>query len=231
MSSTSRLLKNSGTPQSVVCRPEALPPPVGTPSTFSAACYKWLDLLALSRLLAPGQDIDWIGYFTAFVSQNTRDPDQHLRQRAYIEALRTIDCLEVVPGNFQPTTKWGVPCQATSKKPMEFDTFEEKGSDVNLAVRLVWDAARGAFSEAIVISNDSDLREAIRIVTIEARKPVRVLSPDLTVSNALKAVATNASVLDVKLFKRCLFPETLKNSAGVPISRPAAWANPTLRPL
>ncbi len=51
------------------------------------AHYKWLDLLALSQRLAPGQTIDWIGYFTAFVKQNTYDPDQHLRQRAYIEAL------------------------------------------------------------------------------------------------------------------------------------------------
>ncbi len=67
------------------------------------AHYKWLDLLKLSQRLAPGQDIDWIGYFTAFVSQNTNDPDQHLRQRAYIEALRTIPCLEVVAGKFQPT--------------------------------------------------------------------------------------------------------------------------------
>ncbi len=101
------------------------------------AHYKWLDLLKLSQRLAPEQTIDWIGYFTAFVTQNTNDPNQHLRQRAYIEALRTISCVEIVAGNFQATTKWGIARWSASTTPVEFNTFEEKGSDVNLAVRLV----------------------------------------------------------------------------------------------
>lgn len=29
--------------------------------------YKWLDLLKLSQALLPGQSIDWIGYFTAYI--------------------------------------------------------------------------------------------------------------------------------------------------------------------
>jgi uncharacterized LabA/DUF88 family protein len=188
------------------------------------AHHKWLNLLHLSQRLAPGQTVGWIGYFTAFVSENTKDPDQHLRQRAYIEALRTIPCMEIVAGNFQPTRKWGVPCRSTIATPIEFDTFEEKGSDVNIAARLVWDAARDAFSQALVISNDSDLKEAIRIATKEAGKTVHVLSPDITVSNALRSVATTARPLDTKLFKRCLFPETLTNAGGVVISRPSDWS-------
>ncbi len=190
--------------------------------------YKWLDLLKLSELLMPGQNIDRIGYFTAYVKQNNSDPEQHLRQRAYIEALRTIPCLEVIPGNFQPAKKWGIPSRSSTTTPVEFDTFEEKGSDVNLASRLVWDASQGMFSEAMVISNDSDLREAVRIVTTLACKPVHIRSPDLTVSNALRSVAASAIPLDTKLFKRCQFPETLTNAAGIAISRPADWAPPSL---
>ena len=44
---------------------------------------------------------------------------------------------------------------------------EEKGSDVNLASHLLFDAFRGAFDAAAVLSNDSDLVEPIRIVTKE----------------------------------------------------------------
>lgn len=190
------------------------------------AHYKWLDLLKLSQRLAPGATIDWIGYFTAFVKPNASDPDQHLRQRAYIEALQTIPCMEIVAGNFQPAIKWGVPHRSPTAKPIEFNTFEEKGSDVNIASRLVWDAARNAFTMALVISNDSDLTEAVRIATAEAGKPIHVRSPDLTVSKALKAVATSAVSLDVKLFKRCLFPATLTSAAGIPISRPGTWSPP-----
>jgi len=186
--------------------------------------HKWLDLLKLSQKLAPGKDIEWIGYFTAFVSENTRDPDQHLRQRAYIEALRTIPCLEVVPGNFQPATKWGIPHGNPNAHPSQYDTFEEKGSDVNIAARLVWDAARGAFSEAILLSNDSDLTEAVRIATQEADRIVHTVSPDLTRSNALRAVATSSTTLDTKLFKKCLFPDTLTTADGIVVSKPSAWA-------
>lgn len=194
--------------------------------------FKWLNLLRLSQRLAPGQAIDWIGYFTAYVTQNTNDPDQHIRQRAYIEALRTIPCLEVVEGNFQPTAKRGIPsgcprCGSTATRPITFDTFEEKGSDVNIAARLVRDAARDAFSEALLVSNDSDLTEAVRIATQDFGKTVHVRSPDITVSNALAHVATTGLPLDVKLFKSCLFPVSLTNAAGVVISRPTAWAPPT----
>ena len=189
--------------------------------------HKWLDLLKLSQQLAPGQTIDWIGYFTAYVRQSPLDPDQHRRQRAYLAALGTIPCLEIVPGKFQPTVKRGLPRGTTSRTVMEFDTFEGKGSDVNLASRLVWDAARGAFDEALVVSNDSDLAEAIRIATVEAGQRVRVFSPDITVSNLLRKVATDASSLDTKLFKRCLFPNTMTNSDGVIISRPITWAPPS----
>lgn len=188
--------------------------------------HKWLDLLKLSERLMPGKEIAWIGYFTAFVRPNHRDPDQHIRQRAYIEALRTIPCLEVVPGTFQPATKWGIPLRPPGANPAQFDTFEEKGSDVNIAARLVWDAARGAFSEAVLISNDSDLREAVRIAVQEAGRVVHTISPDLTQNNALRAVASSSRTIDTKLFKKCLFPDTLTNADGVVISRPAAWARP-----
>jgi NYN domain len=42
--------------------------------------------------------------------------------------------------------------------------IEEKGSDVNLATRLLIDAFDKAFDAAVVITNDSDLAEPIRQV-------------------------------------------------------------------
>lgn len=54
-------------------------------------------------------------------------------------------------------------------------TFEEKGSDVNVAVSLLEAVFTGAADAAIVVSNDSDLAEAVR----SARRivPVGVLNP------------------------------------------------------
>ncbi|MGH2535455.1 MAG: NYN domain-containing protein [Thermomicrobiales bacterium] len=185
--------------------------------------YKWLNLLRLSELLVPNVTIHRIGYFTAYIRPNPSDPDQQVRQRAYIEALKTLPCLEVVAGNFLSVKKWGVPVGVSAAKPILFDTYEEKGSDVNLACRLVRDACRQDCTKALVISNDGDLAEAIRIVTREMNVPVLVRSPDVTVNNVLRAVATDARILDTKLLKRCQFPATLTNADGIVISKPARW--------
>ena len=54
--------------------------------------------------------------------------------------------------------------------------IEEKGSDVNLATRLVHDAHRDAYEGALVVSNDSDLNEALRIVIVARYPgPIRML--------------------------------------------------------
>jgi len=186
--------------------------------------YKWLDMLKLSEALMPKKAIDWIGYFTAYVTPGPNDPHQPSRQRAYLEALKTIPCLEVIAGQFLQVEKNGIPVGAASNQVIRFTTFEEKGSDVNLACRLVLDGARGSFSEALVITNDGDLQEPIRIVTRDLQLPVTVISPDITVNGTVRNVATSATPLDVKLLKRCLFPDQLVSSNGVPISKPARWA-------
>lgn len=53
--------------------------------------------------------------------------------------------------------------------------MEEKGSDVNLAAHLLNDAWKGVFDAAVVVSNDTDLVEPIRMVTTERGKPVIVM--------------------------------------------------------
>ena len=54
---------------------------------------------------------------------------------------------------------------------------EEKGSDVNLATHLLHDAHIGRFDVAVVISNDSDLLEPIKIVREQLHKRVGILNP------------------------------------------------------
>jgi hypothetical protein len=146
------------------------------------AWFKWLDIKKLSQQLAPAEEIEWIGYFTAYLRESAHDPGQHIRQRAYLEALRSIDCLEIISGNLLPVQRTGPVHRSGSSQRVTIKTFEEKGSDVNLASRLVWDGARSAFSKALVVTNDTDLREPIRIVVQEIGLPVEVYSPCVNVN-------------------------------------------------
>ena len=62
---------------------------------------------------------------------------------------------------------------------------EEKGSDVNLATHLLHDAHMGRFEVAVVVSNDSDLLEPIKIVREQLGKKVGILNPQKNPSRAL----------------------------------------------
>ena len=47
---------------------------------------------------------------------------------------------------------------------------EEKGSDVNLAVHMVYEATQDQYDVALVLTNDTDMSEAFRIVSTELEK-------------------------------------------------------------
>ena len=68
---------------------------------------------------------------------------------------------------------------------------EEKGTDVNLAVHLLNDSWRGRYECAVVVSNDSDLEEAIRIVGEYHKRIIGLVlpSPKRRYANELLRVA------------------------------------------
>lgn len=54
---------------------------------------------------------------------------------------------------------------------------EEKGSDVNLAIHLLNDAWGNFYDCAVIISNDIDLAEALRMVKQKHHKKIGLLTP------------------------------------------------------
>jgi hypothetical protein len=135
--------------------------------------YKWLNLETLCRTLLPTYDIHRIRYFTARVSGRA-DPGTPIRQAVYLRALRTLPTVTIHFGNFLQSN---VRMPLSSPRPggprtVEVVKTEEKGSDVNLATYLLIDAFRHDSDVAVVVSNDSDLCEPIRIVQEEFSLPV-----------------------------------------------------------
>ena len=141
--------------------------------------YKWLDIDALVKKMCPQNTICKIKYFTSIVSSRPNDPGQSTRQQFYLRALRTFPNIEIIEGHFL-TSKVRMPLVTPSPKgpnTAEVWRTEEKGSDVNLAVHLLNDAHNKDYEVAIVVSNDSDLGEAIRIVTQDINLKVGVVFP------------------------------------------------------
>lgn len=54
---------------------------------------------------------------------------------------------------------------------------EEKGSDVNLASHLIRNGFKHEYEQAVLITNDSDLSEPVRIVKEELGLAIGLLNP------------------------------------------------------
>jgi len=129
--------------------------------------YKWIDLERFfQNVLGEANEVVGVKYFTAKVSANKSDPEIHHRQEAYLRALKK-QCpkVETILGHFLRNK-----VKAENAKPppeiVQVWKKEEKGSDVNLAVHLLNDAWKNEYDCAVVVSNDSDLAESMKLAKL-----------------------------------------------------------------
>jgi hypothetical protein len=147
--------------------------------------------------MLPNDRVIAIKYYTARISARPGNPGTPNDQQIYLRALRTIPNLSITYGHFLTHPVSMALTGVTPTKRVWVDKTEEKGSDVNLAAHLVRDAFRAAFQVAVLITNDSDLAEPVRIVRQELNLPVGILNPHQHHSAELKRVATFLKRADI----------------------------------
>jgi uncharacterized LabA/DUF88 family protein len=187
--------------------------------------YKWLNIAKLCRHLLPRNEIIQIKYFTALVSARPSDPGQPNRQWLYLRALQTIPNLEIIYGHFleHETTMPVANPAAGEPKYVRVIKTEEKGSDVNIAAHMVNDGHNKRYEVAVVLSNDSDLAEPVRIVRQELNLPVGVLNPiPAHPSHTLRKYATFVKPIRKGVLSASQFAPRLKDSDG-DFHKPPAW--------
>lgn len=147
--------------------------------------YKWLDLKELfENLLDSSHQIISIKYFTAIVTGKI-DPDQPIRQKTYLRALKKyIPEVSIYYGEFLSHNVFKPLAYPINKnlfgkiiKFVKIIKTEEKGSDVNLAVHLLNDAWLNLYDCAVIVSNDSDLAESLKLVKAEHKKKIGLITP------------------------------------------------------
>ncbi|GAA4693439.1 NYN domain-containing protein [Phytohabitans rumicis] len=188
----------------------------GMKAQFGRA-FHWLDLEALGRtLLRPGQRLDLVRYFTARVREHDAG---RRRQVTYLEALHAFCALvETQEGRFQQKTCRCFACQAT------WTTYEEKETDVNLAVALVEDAALDRFDIALIVSADSDLCPAIRAVRrIRPGSKIIAIFPPKRHSDELKRTADAVYWLGRDKLRQSQLPPEVITPSGIKLTRPSYW--------
>lgn len=182
--------------------------------------YYWLNVYKLAEnLLRAGQTLAAVRYFTARVYPDADDPGKVARQNIYLEALETIAGLSTHYGHFLPRTRRCPNCGELSQ------TYEEKMTDVNIAVELVRDAHEYLFDAAIVVSADSDLSRPI--TAIRERFPDKrtiVAFPPNRFSSHLRQIADASFLMRRDTLRDSQLPERITKQDGIVLTRPASWS-------
>ena len=191
---------------------------------LKGSAWKWLDLVALfDTTLQPHHKILAVKYFTARVSGTARDPSKPLRQDVYLRALRCYRPeVQVYFGHFLSHAVRAPLAQPVgNQRTAEVIRTEEKGSDVNLAVHMLNDGWLNAYDCAVVVTNDSDIAEAMRLLRLHNRKRVGLVTPGTgRPSRQLMAHADFSRPIRPNALRRSQLPDPIP---GTNISKPPSW--------
>ena len=188
--------------------------------------YRWLDLRRLVETLFPEDDVHRVCYFTARLRARPGNPSQPRRQLVYLRALATLPRVEIHYGSFRSGVKRRPLAEPVPGLPAHvlIRDSEEKGTDVNLATRLLVDGFNGEYEQAVVVSNDADFVGAMRYVRDGLGLRVTLVNPDSMKASPveLAGAATYVKRLRKSHLRRSQLPETLRDEVGV-IKKPPGW--------
>lgn len=185
---------------------------------------RWLDIQGMCEELLPRNDVQSIKYFTAKVKGGAHNPGIARRQEAYLRALGTLPKVTIILGRYsEHRVRMGN--ANPPPKTVEVIKREEKGSDVNIASHLLLDAFREDAEAFVVISNDSDLKEPLRMVREELHKIVGLVTPGGRTSQALvKCHPTFQKSIREPLLRGNQLPQEIQLTSGATLRRPDSWA-------
>lgn len=192
--------------------------------TLKNTPHRWVNLLALARTqVDAGDTITAVRYFTARVSPRAGDPDAPRRQQIYFSALQTVPEIQFHYGRFMSKTKRR-PFVSNPAIFVEIHDTEEKGSDVNLASHLLLDGCQDRYDMALVLSQDTDLIEPMRMVTQEIQKTLGLVWLDgKRPSQYMQGVASFVRHISTADLIAAQFPNPVIRPNGTPIAKPNSW--------
>ncbi len=179
---------------------------------------KWLDLRALAqRLMSPKTEklVD-VYYFSAYASWLRA---QEVRHKEYVKALEATGVIPIL-GHFKEKDRKCHKCKTTWK------AHEEKETDVSIGISLLNDAYKDQFQRAYLVTRDSDLVPAVRMVRQEfpAKEIIAVAPPTMGHSNDLLRVCNSKRKIRPDQIRSCLFPKEVRRLDGtIAATRPPKY--------
>ena len=185
--------------------------------------HKWLNLERFFCRLRQHDQIQKIRYFTAKITGS------HLaNQEAYLLALTTLPFVDVILGRFKAKQITCLVPACPNPGRRVFTTQEEKRTDVNIALWMLHDAQQDLCDRLILVSGDSDLVPAVRMVRDNfPGKEIVVYIPAKNETRGaaleLRAEAHKNKTLPLDLLAKSQLPASIDLGGGRIVKKPAAW--------
>lgn len=182
-----------------------------------------MDLETLFNRLRQDDDIQNIKYFTARIIGPHK-----INQNAYLDVLENSPKVEIIYGLFKPKK---VKCLVQNCKHQGNRVFsmpEEKRTDVNIAVHIIDDAYNDKADRIILVSGDSDLVPALKLVrklfpNIQITVYIPANNKNRGAASELRKQAHRHKILPNQLIKISQFPEKVTFENGSVIHKPTSW--------
>lgn len=193
---------------------------------MSGASVKWLDVHALCTEYLQavrngiGERVDLAGvhYFSALAEHLTaRKPQAVTNHRAYIRALESTG----VSVHLSKFKRKDIRCSECGRS---FSRYEEKETDVALALKLIEVLATGECQTVVLVSGDTDMIPAISAARrLFPQCRIGVAFPFLRHNRELADLADFSVKIDQKAVRKAQFPVRVRLRNGSSVSKPAGW--------
>jgi uncharacterized LabA/DUF88 family protein len=185
---------------------------------------KWVDLEAYFERHFQNDDVRAIKFYEAIVLGN-----QGARQKSYLKALESSPKIAVKLGTMKEKRRSCRVGECTHSGARSYLDYEEKHTDVSIAIDIVDDTHLAAYDKIVVVTADTDLLPAIQLA--KERRPQQKIAlcvPALDKkrifgAKELAVASDSFTRINVELFLQCQFEEKFVDSQGVTHTRPKDW--------
>lgn len=177
--------------------------------------YYWLDLVKFCKqFIRPHQELVKVNYFSAIQKSKGKQD----RQDLFLTANKQNPKFQLFLGKFLEKT--------INYNGQLIRTFEEKETDVHIAVQMIRDIVLDQCDISVLISADSDLIPPINFINeLKPKHKIFVYFPPSRFSYDLKQKANNFISLENHelKFKDSVFPDEIYLPNGYALKRPDKW--------
>ena len=148
--------------------------------------FKWIDLKKLcENYLQETDQLTNVFLFTALVKYDPLNPNQKKRQKVFLDAQQSCG-VKIILGKFKSKFPFCKNCKT------RYHAYEEKESDINIAVQLMENAYEDRFDKAFIITADTDLSSMLsRVKALFPQKKIILLVPPLKLKEARDLTSCN----------------------------------------